>query len=137
MRTDRKHTKPGAGVGVGAGATAIHPDVDDDIGGHGPLVCASCGQRITDDDHRIERGGGHEHSFVNPGGFVHHIACFGVATGCSYRGEPETAFSWFPGFSWQIAECGACHAHLGWLFRSHDDSFHGFIVSALRAGPRA
>jgi len=24
--------------------------------------------------------------------------------------------SWFPGYSWTIACCGFCHAHLGWKF---------------------
>jgi hypothetical protein len=129
------HMKPGTGAGESSTETASNPD--DDLGGSGPLVCAACGRRITDDAHRVERGGGHEHTFVNPGGFVHHVACFGVATGCSYRGAPETAFTWFPGYSWQIAECGACGAHLGWLFRATGESFHAFIVSALRAGPRA
>lgn len=130
--------KPGTGGASGTSTDATaNPDPDDDTGGAGPLVCAACGQRITDEVHRVERGGSHAHTFVNPGGFVHHVACFGVATGCSYRGAPETAFTWFPGFSWQIAECGACGAHLGWLFRATGESFHAFIESALRAGPRA
>jgi hypothetical protein len=111
---------------------AVRIAADDDTGGRGPLVCATCGQRITDEDHRVERGGGHEHTFVNPGGFVYHVACFAVATGCSYAGDPETAFSWFPGYSWQIAACGACRALLGWQFRSSDDVFHGLIVEAIR-----
>ena len=41
--------------------------------------------------------GAHEHTFVNPGGFVHHIGCFNAAPGCIYLGPTETAFSWFPG----------------------------------------
>jgi hypothetical protein len=68
----------------------------------------------------------------NPGGFAYQISCFGVATGCSYRGTPETAFSWFPGFSWQLAACRACGAHLGWLFRAPDETFHGFIDDRIK-----
>jgi hypothetical protein len=124
-------------------APVTTPEVVDDrgrSGGRGSLVCAACGQRITDDAHRIEQGGAHEHTFVNPGGFVYRIGCFGVATGCSYRGSPETAFSWFPGWSWQIAACASCRAHLGWIFRAEGESFHGLIAEALRRaddGPRA
>lgn len=96
------------------------------------LVCAACGQRITDDDHRIEMNGAHEHTFVNPGGFVHHIGCFSVATGCSYLGPTETAFSWFPGWTWQIAACARCRAHVGWIYRNSGQQFHGLILAALR-----
>jgi hypothetical protein len=127
----RFETRPGAGAGQVAHDTRIDDD-EDAAGGHRPLVCAACGQRITDDAHRVERGGAHEHTFVNPGGFVHHVACFAVATGCSYQGDPETAFTWFPGFAWQIAACSACYTLLGWRFHAKDDSFHGLIVGAIR-----
>ena len=133
MRTScvRVETKPGANR-VGDPSTGARTDDETGSGGHRPLVCAACGRRITDDAYRVERGGAHEHTFVNPGGFVHHIACFAVATGCSYQGDPQTAFSWFPGFAWQIAACGGCYALLGWRFHAKDDSFHGLIVGALR-----
>jgi hypothetical protein len=127
----RAEHAPGAPGGGAKRDTSVRDA--DDTGGRGPLVCAACGQRITDDAHRVERGGAHEHTFVNPGGIVHTIGCFAVATGCSYRGDPETAFSWFPGFRWQVATCSACYAHLGWLFRGErGDSFHGLIVEAIR-----
>ncbi len=96
------------------------------------LRCAACGHRITDRAYRVERGGAHEHTFVNPGGFVHHIACYAAAPGCVQIGKTETAFSWFPGWSWQIVECGYCRRHLGWIFRCEHDQFHGLVVSALR-----
>ena len=35
------------------------------------LVCIACGHLISADHHRIEIHGAHEHTFVNPGGFVH------------------------------------------------------------------
>jgi hypothetical protein len=95
-------------------------------------VCAACGHRITDEQWRIAMGGAHEHTFVNPYGIDHHIGCFARAPGCAYEGSPETAFSWFPGFSWQIAVCGQCHAHLGWIFRNAGEEFHGLITAALR-----
>ena len=67
---------------------------------------------------------------MNPGGFVHHLGCFGYAEGTSYLGTPESAFSWFPGYSWQIADCSACRAHPA--VRAKDDQAHGFRVAALR-----
>ena len=76
--------------------------------------------------------GAHEHTFVNPHGIEHHIACFALAPGCAYAGAPESAFSWFPGFTWQIAVCGQCHALLGWIFRNAGEQFHGLITTALR-----
>jgi hypothetical protein len=97
-------------------------------------VCAACELRITSADVRVERGGAHEHTFVNPGGYVHHIGCFATAPGCVHAGAPETAFSWFPGWTWQIAECGRCRIHLGWIFRSGGDQFHGLLVERLKPG---
>jgi hypothetical protein len=100
--------------------------------GDRPLVCAACGLRITDEDQRIAMAGAHEHTFVNPGGFVHHIGCFATAPGCVHQGATETAFSWFPGWSWQVAACAQCRTHLGWMYRNGDEQFHGLITQALR-----
>lgn len=95
------------------------------------LVCAVCNHHITDDDHRIEMSGSHEHTFVNPGGYQFHIGCFNAAPGCVYLGTTETAFSWFPGWSWQLAACARCRAHLGWIYRLAGEQFHGLILAAL------
>lgn len=96
------------------------------------LVCVVCGHRISDDDHRIEMAGAHEHTFVNPHGIVHHIACFNAAPGCIYLGPTETAFSWFPGWTWQVAACARCRALVGWIYRNSGEQFHGLIVAAIR-----
>lgn len=84
--------------------------------------------------------GAHVHLFTNPAGFVYEIGCFASAPGCSHVGSIEDAFSWFPGWSWQIATCAACGVHLGWRYCSSGSSgssgaqFHGVIVAALREG---
>ncbi|HUJ57662.1 MAG TPA: cereblon family protein [Kofleriaceae bacterium] len=96
------------------------------------LRCAACDHVITDPAYRIEMSGAHEHSFVNPGGFVHHIGCFAAAPGCIHLGDPEAAFSWFPGWTWQLAACARCRAHLGWIYRNAGEQFHGLIVRMLR-----
>jgi hypothetical protein len=96
------------------------------------LRCAACDHRITDRAYAVERGGAHEHTFVNPAGFSFRIGCFVAAPGCAHVGAPSEAFSWFPGWKWQIAVCGRCHTHVGWIFRLAGEQFHGLIVSALR-----
>ena len=97
-----------------------------------PLRCAACGHRITERGYRTERSGAHEHTFVNPAGYAFRIGCFVAAPGCVHVGAPSEAFSWFPGWRWQIAVCGRCRAHLGWIFRIAGEQFHGLIVAALR-----
>ena len=46
-------------------------------------------------------------------------------------GVPEAAFSWFPGYSWQILDCARCRVLIGWRFRCADDSFYGLIADRL------
>ncbi len=96
------------------------------------IVCVACEHRITSSAYRIEMAGAHEHTFVNPGGVVHHIGCYVAAPGAIQIGDPQTAFSWFPGWNWQIVLCGRWRAHLGWIYRCSPDQFHGLIVAALR-----
>jgi uncharacterized CHY-type Zn-finger protein len=96
------------------------------------ILCVACEHRITSREHRIEMMGAHEHTFVNPGGIVHRIGCYAVAPGVSEIGEPQGAFSWFPGWSWQIVLCGRCRSHVGWSYRCGGETFCGLITAALR-----
>jgi hypothetical protein len=105
-------------------------------GVHRGLVCAACGHDITDDANRIDMAGTHEHTFVNPAGHDFRIGCFAAAPGCVPAGAEEDAFSWFPGWSWQIALCGRCYSHLGWTYRNADQRFWGLILAALRPADR-
>jgi hypothetical protein len=97
------------------------------------LRCAVCEHRISEPAYRIAMSGAHDHTFVNPGGFMHHIGCFAAAPGCVHVGPTEDAFSWFPGWKWQVASCARCRTHVGWLFRCGHEQFHGLILAALRA----
>jgi hypothetical protein len=108
----------------------LAPETTD--GSDSSLVCAACGHRISEQAYRIEVTGAHEHTFVNPGGFVHRIGCFAAAPGCVHVGGTQSAFSWFPGWSWEVAVCGRCRAHVGWIFRCRPEQFHGLILDALR-----
>ena len=96
------------------------------------LYCAACGHRISERAYRIEMSGAHEHVFVNPGGFQYRVGCFAAAPGCVHDGATETAFSWFPGWVWQVATCAQCRAHLGWIYRLSGQQFHGLILDNLR-----
>lgn len=106
-------------------------DAEDETGEAKALVCSVCAQRITDEALRTERSGAHEHTFVNPGGFVHRVRCFAAASGVAERGEPSRAFSWFPGYTWQILHCSRCDVHIGWLYRAPGDVFYGLVAERL------
>ena len=96
------------------------------------IRCRQCLNIITHPAERITIQGSHQHTFANPHGIVFEIGCFRTVQGCVRAGPASTEFSWFPGFSWRIAVCIKCLAHLGWLFASQDnDSFHGLILDRL------
>ncbi len=95
------------------------------------ILCRQCLQIITGPDQRIEMHGAHQHVFANPNGIVYEIGCFREAQGCRYSGFSTEEFSWFVGFSWRVAVCGMCLAHLGWLFSSSGGSFQGLILNKL------
>jgi hypothetical protein len=95
------------------------------------LVCVACGLGITSASARTTRSGCHHHTFSNPDGFVFHIGCFATAPGCRAASAPSSDFTWFPGFAWQVATCGGCGEHLGWLFRSAEETFCGLILDRL------
>ena len=95
------------------------------------LVCSRCKLPIADAEDRVEMEGGHEHLCMNSHGYSHHFRCYEEAPGCAILGEPTGADSWFPCFSWQIALCSQCEAHLGWLFTG-SDHFYGLLVNKIR-----
>jgi peptide methionine sulfoxide reductase MsrB len=102
-------------------------DHDDDA-----VRCLVCDHRITERAYGILRSEAHEHTFVNPHGIVHTIGCYSSAPGCMHVGPIVDAFSWFPGFAWQVALCERCQTHLGWVFRCNAEQFHGLILAALK-----
>lgn len=99
---------------------------------HAPrgLLCYRCRSAVSNDAERIEVGGAHAHTCVNPHGIVYRIGCFGSAPGCSAVGGLSIAYSWFPDYGWQVAVCRHCEEHLGWRFRG-DGLFFGLILERL------
>jgi len=98
----------------------------------GPVLsCAFCLRPITTADARLDVGGSHEHTFVNPLGFAFRIGCFARAAGLILVGEPTRKWTWFPPCRWQIELCLGCREQLGWLFSSREKAFHGLILDRL------
>lgn len=111
----------------GAGRTALDAgEEQEDCREPVRILCSSCGHRLTTADARSAVDGAHRHVKVNPHGHVFHIACFRPLPGVAALGAPSEEFSWFSGYRWQIALCGNCHVHLGWLF-SGDTHFGALI----------
>jgi hypothetical protein len=116
-------------VPVITGSPSPRPGPEED---HGRvLACSRCLREVTTSADRIEVGGQHAHTFANPHGFAYRIGCFAQARGCWTASEPTTYWTWFPPYAWQIEHCASCSEHLGWLFRSDADRFHGLILDRL------
>ncbi len=110
---------------------------DETLGG-GPdnvIRCARCGNEVTKAACRIRVHDLHEHSQVNPHGYIWQFGCFSAAPGVRPVGVPSDEFSWFAGASWQIVHCASCDLHLGWRFSFPDQAFFGLIVDRVYEGP--
>ena len=107
-------------------------ETDQDAGKGHRLFCSVCGNPITTQDQGFPVNGSHEHSHTNPHGITYHIGCCRQASGCGHIEPATDEYTWFPGYSWQVAVCGNCGEHMGWLFRgSGGNAFHGLILARL------
>ena len=97
------------------------------------MFCRVCLTRITAAEQGISINGRHLHAFFNPAGIAFEIRCFRSAAGTVGHGPMSAEFTWFSGYSWQIALCKVCQTHLGWRFvaSSASHEFYGLIVSRL------
>ena len=94
--------------------------------------CAACRQVVTNRASEVSINGFFLHTFANPAGLVFDIACFRRAPGCGVAGPPSNEFSWFSGYTWQIAHCIGCGVHIGWRFNGLEgDVFFGLITDLL------
>ncbi len=116
-----------------------HPDRDDQSatlsseGGGRHVVCRACGHQIAKAEDKSSVAGGQSHTFFNPHGLVFELECYSRANGCMVQGAPSSDFSWFAGYSWQVALCGGCTSHLGWHYASADSGrFWGLISGMIR-----
>jgi hypothetical protein len=111
------------------------PSPEDAGAGRGSvLACALCATPITSSADRVDVDGGHEHFEVNPHGAPFRFGCFASAVNLVPVGPPQHAWSWFPGYAWQVMACAGCGSHMGWLFLSDAHRFHGLLLDALIEG---
>lgn len=94
------------------------------------ILCRACGVVITHRNQALRVNDRHRHAFFNRAGIAFEVRCFRRAQGLAPSGEPSLAFTWFPGYSWQILLCAACRTHLGWLF-ANSDRFYGLIATRI------
>ncbi|GBG00324.1 hypothetical protein Rsub_13032 [Raphidocelis subcapitata] len=83
------------------------------------VACAGCRSVLASSrDLFGSTGDGAGGAFVNPHGHVHDLVTFKSVTprAVTLHGQPTAEFSWFPGYTWQIAVCAHCGEHLGWRF---------------------
>ncbi|XP_055587816.1 protein cereblon-like [Uranotaenia lowii] len=83
------------------------------------FCCKKCDRRIANyADMFAMSKQGVSSSYCNPSGFVHETLTVyrTVVRTVRTSTKPSTDFSWFPGYSWQIAICNACNNHVGWKF---------------------
>lgn len=98
------------------------------------LFCASCGAFITSREAELAVGGRVLHRFMNPVGILFEFKSYREAPGIRALGPHEAADSWFPGYVWQLAICGACGVHLGWSYLNGEGNhFAGLICDRLVA----
>jgi hypothetical protein len=103
----------------------------------GWIVCRACAAFIAETRSRIEVNGAHAHSFINPAGAIFRVGCHAHAPGVVGVGEESDEWTWFTGFSWQVAVCGRCGEHLGWCYRNALARFVALILDRVAEhGPR-
>lgn len=59
--------------------------------------------------------------YLNPHGYVHDMITLIRTVNVMPHGLPETANSWYPGYSWTLAYCRSCSLHMVSCF-GFDDS---------------
>jgi len=77
-------------------------------------------------------------TFRNPHGYDFEVVTATLAN-FQNRGGAFEEHSWFPGYSWTVAECPRCYAHIGWTYRRLHQSggfkdrnfFVGLILESL------
>ncbi|KAI4898751.1 hypothetical protein NFI96_014132 [Prochilodus magdalenae] len=101
----------------------------------GLLLCRSCGHEVALErdlsfvpsrlalSHRNNTVIGERRTtvqlFENPQGFQFEVVTFKKADVLKHW-PADGHFTWFPGFSWTVATCPRCKAHLGWAFQPSD-----------------
>ncbi|XP_072945321.1 protein cereblon isoform X2 [Epargyreus clarus] len=87
------------------------------IGRRSVLCCSSCNGEIARREHVVPMSSEGVHSnYTNIGGYMHDIVTVSRAYNVGLTGAASAEFSWFPGYTWTVANCAACGSHIGWRF---------------------
>ncbi|KAA3677271.1 cereblon [Paragonimus westermani] len=84
-------------------------------------VCVGCDANITSNrDIICLAQEGSFQTYVNPAGVLHDMVTVSQVAQDAIMlvGSASEEYSWFPGYSWTIANCANCSQHLGWLFNA-------------------
>ncbi|XP_063366294.1 protein cereblon-like [Cydia amplana] len=80
------------------------------------LCCGTCGAELSRRTHMFAMSSDGVHAnYTNYGGFMHDVVTVRTAHD-TLLGPPSAEYSWFPGYTWRVAQCGACGTHVGWRF---------------------
>jgi len=101
------------------------PDIEKQI------LCRNCSAHITLKSEEFSFNNSDFHLFKNPAGIYFRVVCFKNAPGCLIISDYTEKFTWFEGYSWAIALCRVCHAHLGWHYISLERTFFGLVADRL------
>lgn len=97
----------------------------------GRLICRVCGHPVTHRSAGVRIAGRHVHRRTNPAGVEFEFGCFGSAPGAGQEGTPTDEHTWFAGYRWRFAVCGACGSHLGWFFEGREPAFWALVTDRL------
>ena len=94
------------------------------------IVCRRCTLDLAFASDRFP-GGRTLH--VNPAGYLHEIITVHEARHLVVTGQPTAEATWFVGYTWDIAVCAGCGAHVGWLFEGarSPPRFYGLRTAAI------
>lgn len=100
------------------------------------FVCRRCETEIASRRQLFAmRAASYVQVFPNPYGHMKVIYTLRDARAVHAGGAPTSEFTWFHGYTWRIAYCGACGNHLGWLFESFEggepSTFYGLLKDEL------
>jgi cereblon len=56
------------------------------------------------------------------------------ARNLTLAGPATTAFTWYPGYAWEVASCRRCRAHAGWSFTAVSNEGPGRFWALRRDG---
>ena len=131
----RKAPEPGFGPDIMGDTEELSEEEEE------KLYCVACANLVTMGRWRISVNGDHLHTVFNPAGMLFEVLCFKEAPGARAFGPRSREFTWFPGTTWQVAQCRSCGQQLGWQYTGADRPpvFFGLIrqrLTSLAPGER-